>query len=260
MSAFRRAVTLTEGKGAIDSSWYQGRGAFGGIMAALVVREMEAKVGDVERAARSLTVHFCAPATEGPMEVTTEIVRAGSRVSHATARVVRDRAILTLATASFCKTRPGPSYVRAEMPKVAPASEVHEVPRDLPGIPAFLEHVELRFTGDVLPFSGGSLPEVHAWVRLREPEPVDAAVAALLLDGVPPAILSTFSEPRAVASVDFDIQVFERLPERAGAPDDFHLCAIRSRWAGDGYSEELRELWSPKGVLLAQCRQLLALL
>jgi hypothetical protein len=36
--------------------------------------------------------------------------------------------------------------------------------------------------------------------------------------------------------------------------------SIASRWADDGYCEELRDLWSPHGVLLAQCRQLLALL
>src|SRR5688500_15596981 len=124
-TAFSRAVTLTEdGKGTIDASWYQGRGAFGGIMAALLVSEMQAKVADAARSPRSVTVHFCGPATEGPMEVKTEIVRSGSRVSHATARVVRGAETMTLATASFAKPRPGPSYSRAEMPTVAPASAV----------------------------------------------------------------------------------------------------------------------------------------
>jgi acyl-CoA thioesterase len=258
MTAFARAVTLTEGKGTIDASWYQGRGAFGGIMAALLLREMQAKVGDRERIPRSVTVHFCGPATEGPVEVKTEVVRSGSRVSHVTARVVRGDETMTLATASFAKPRSGPSYVRAEMPKVAPSSECRDVPRGIPGMPAFFEHVDARFCGEHMPFSGGKVPEVNAWVRLREAEPVDAAVVACLLDVLPPAITSTFEAPRAVASVDFNVQLFS-IPE-ALDPTAFHLCAIRSRWAGDGYTEELRDLWSADGVLLGQCRQLLALL
>lgn len=122
MTAFSRAVTLTDGKGTIDASWYQGRGAFGGIMAAVLLREMQAKVADAERIPRSITVHFCAPATEGPMDVKMEVVRSGSRVSHATARVVRGDETMTLATASFAKPRVGPSYQRADMPNVRPAS------------------------------------------------------------------------------------------------------------------------------------------
>lgn len=34
-------------------------------------------------------------------------------------------------------------------------------------------------------------------------------------------------------------------------PTDGHpLVTIASRWADDGYTEELRELWSPRGELL----------
>ncbi len=260
-SAFERATTLSaEGTGSIDASWYQGRGAFGGLMAAMLLRAMRAKVGDEARTPRSLTVHFCGPATEGPIDVRTEVVRSGSRVTHAMARVTKGDETTTFATASFCRSRTGPSYALAKRPDVAPASELPSIPRSMPGLPAFFEHVDARFAGPVLPFSGAATPEIAAWVRLREPAPVDAAVAALLLDALPPAIIATFDAPRAVASVDFTIHFFERLPEHAGAPDDFHLVAIRSRWADDGYAEEIRDLWSPSGVLLAQCRQLLALL
>lgn len=257
MTAFSRAVTTTDGKGTIDAGWYQGRGAFGGIMTALLLREMQRKVADAERVPRTVTVHFCGPATEGPMEVKAEVVRTGSRVSHATARVVRGDETMTLATASFAKPRPGPSYSRAVMPKVAPASEVRDVPRGIPGMPAFFDHVDARFTGEHMPFSGGATPEIDVWVRLHEPEPIDAAVVACLLDVSPPAISATFAGPRAVASVDFTVQLFD-IP--AIDPSAFCLCSLRSRWSGDGYSEELRDLWSPEGILLGQCRQNLALL
>jgi len=263
-SAFERATVIggggTAGTSTIDASWYQGRGAFGGVLAALLVRAMERAVADDARGLRSLTVHFCGPATEGPVSVTSEIVRAGSRVTHATARIMRSGETLTFATASFCRERPGASYALASMPDVPPATGLGDFPRGVPGVPVFLQHLDLRLTGDTFPFSGANTPAFSAWVRLREPAPVDAAVAALLLDSLPPGISTTFDAPRPIASVDFRVQLFAPLPASASSPEDFHLVTVRSRWADGGYTEELRELWSPAGVLLAHCQQLIAIL
>lgn len=265
-TAYARAMTFstTESgvrRGVIDDSWHQGRGAFGGLLAAMTLRAMMEDVSDPERLPRSLTVHFCGPAS-GPFDLVSELVRAGSRVTHATARITTEKGVSTFASASFCKDRPdGASYALATMPDVKPASELRDVPRDLPGIAAFFQHVEARFAGPTFPFSSSpaSGARVAAWVRLRDPVVIDAPVAALLLDSLPPAITATFGVPRAVASVDFTVQFFTKLTAR-DLDSDHYLVSITSRWAGDGYTEELRDLWSPRGELLAQCRQLIALL
>lgn len=268
-SAYELATTLSKDDDTrrhvrIDPSWHQGRGAFGGLLASLMLGEMSKDVNDAERIARSLTLHFCAPAV-GDLQLTTEVVRTGSRVTHATARLSGAEGTATFGSASFCKDRPlAEHYVHASMPEVPPASRVPELPAGLPGLPAFFAHVDVRFCGGTMPFSSSPSKdaEVTAWVRLREPAPLDAPLAALLLDSLPPAISATFDAPRALASVDFTIHFFSRFgPAAEPAPsDEHHLVAIRSRWAGDGYTEELRDLWSPRGVLLAQCRQLIALL
>jgi len=268
-SAYELATTLstldgTRRRARIDPSWHQGRGAFGGLLASTMLAAMNEDVNDAERIARSLTVHFCAPAV-GDLDLTTEVVRVGSRVTHAVARLSGEKGTTTFGSATFCKDRPlAEHYVHASMPDVAPASSISELPPGIPGLPAFFEHVDVRFCGTTMPFSSSPSKDatVMAWVRLREPAPVDAPLAALLLDTLPPAISATFGVPRALASVDFTIQFFSRFEEprdeaMLGEP---HLVAVRSRWAGDGYTEELRDLWSPRGVLLAQCRQLIALL
>ncbi|MBS2012033.1 MAG: thioesterase family protein [Deltaproteobacteria bacterium] len=266
-------VDASRWRGRIDPSWHQGKGAFGGLGAALLLSTMQDTLADAERIPRSLTVHFCAPCA-GDFELTAEVVRRGGRVAHGAARITNGegaaRVVTTMATASFCKDRPDDvRHVAAEMPRVPPPSELHDVPEGVPGLPTFFHHTNVRFVTDVLPFTGASEARVAAWVRMREPEVVvDAPIAAMLLDTLPPALMSTFRAPRAVASVDFTVHFFEALgaPERANASkatregDAYHLVAIRSRWAAGGYAEELRDLWSPEGVLLAQCRQLLALL
>jgi len=218
----------------------------------------------VERSSSgSLTVHFCAPAA-GEVALATEIVRAGNRVTHATARVTSGeeaRKVATIASASFCKDRPDAhAYQHAAMPEVAGAAAVPSLPDGIPGLPPFFQHFDVRFVGPTLPFSGANEPNVAAWIRLREPSPIDAPLAALLLDVLPPGITALFDGGRPTASVDFTIQLFTRPSSLALDPEAHLLVTIRSRWAGDGYTEEVRDLWSPSGVLIGQCRQLLALL
>ncbi|CAN5924127.1 thioesterase family protein [soil metagenome] len=264
-TAYRRAMAFPKDEGGlrrarIEPAWHTGRGAFGGLMAAAKLQAMAEDVADAERTPRSLTVHFCAPAVE-EVVLSTEVVRVGSRVAHATARVSSEGKVVTFASASFCKDRPDAhDYQHAVMPEVAPASTIPELPAGLPGLPAFFQHFDVRFCGPTMPFSGAREPRVAAWVRLREPEPIDGPLAAMLLDVLPPAISATFEGPRAVASVDFTIQLFTRPAALALDPAAHHLVTIGSRWAADGYAEEVRDLWSPQGLLIGQCRQLLALL
>jgi acyl-CoA thioesterase len=249
-------------EGRLDASWYQGRGVFGGLLAAILLEAVGDEVADGARPPRSITLHFAAPATEGPFEVATEIVREGSRVTHARAELRRDGAVTTFATASFCASRASgsPRYAHARAPDVPPARESAPFPRSIPGVPAFFDHVDARFVGPSVPFTGSKTPAVAAWVRLVEPAPIDAPLAALLLDSLPPAITSTFTAPRPVASVDFTVRLYERLPRADVRPDDHLLVSIASRWADDGYTEEVRDLWTPGGILLGECRQLLAVL
>jgi acyl-CoA thioesterase len=251
--------------GSIDPSWYQGRGAFGGLVAGFLLTAMQEEVADALRTPRSATFHFCAPATEGPFRIATEIVRTGSRVTHAVARLETGGAVATFASASFCASRTEDiAYQAATMPAVPPPDALAPFPADFPGVPTFFRHFDVRFDRAALPFSGAPGPGVAAWVRPHEPfGGLDAAAAVLLLDALPPAVSATFTARRPVASVDFTAHFFERLPRpppREPRDEAFHLVSIASRWSGDGYTEELRDLWSPEGILLAQCRQLLALL
>lgn len=266
-TAFERAAALTPAgprrrKGHIDESWHQGRGGFGGLLAATALAAMTEDVGDPERAPRSLTVHFCAPAT-GTFELVTEVVRAGSRVSHATARIETGGSVATIASASFCKDRAiARSYLDADvkMPSVPAASTLAPLPSGIPGLPAFFQHVDARFCGATKPFTSAKEAKVAAWVQLREPLPLTAQLAAFLLDTLPAAMAATLDRPRPLASVDFNVKLLARFPLEGAAINDYYLVATRAGWADAGYTVEVRDLWSPRGELIAQCHQLIALL
>ncbi|MEW5848795.1 MAG: thioesterase family protein [Myxococcota bacterium] len=267
MSSFRDASEWAQTapgvfQGVIDESWYQGRGAFGGLLGGAILRGMIRTVASGARVPRSLTVHYCAPAVAGPVELKVHVERAGSSVSHVSARVEQQGEAVCLATATFAQSRRSSTiYLDAVMPKVAPAVDRPSVSPDVPGFPVFARnHFDYRFATDREPYCRADEALLHVWIKPRVPQRVDAPMAMGLIDAPPPAVLARLETLQAAATVDLTTHFFTALPLEDRVVDEHHLLFVRSRQAADGYTEQLTELWSPSGQLLAQCRQLVALL
>jgi acyl-CoA thioesterase len=90
------------------------------------------------------------------------------------------------------------------------------------------------------------------WIRLADPEPLDAHVIAALTDAWFPAVFTVTNEPVQVPTVDLTIH-FRDEPSPA---HDWCLVRFVSRHASSGFIEEDGEIWSADGRLLAQSRQL----
>lgn len=268
---FLRAATATRvGDDRFDVTftpdWNQGRGAYGGVVTAVVVDAVR-QVVDSRRRLRALGLSFCAPAKPGPATVTTRLVREGALVSTIGAELVGDGGVIASALATCAAPRVLPDDVRAAttlrraaMPEAMPPAAVEPIPVDVPLLPTFLRHLELRFaTGDPPGTSGTS--RLGVWLRFREPgvTTVDEAVAVALLDALPPALLSTLPAMRPAASVEWHVQFFAGLPRPLDADEDL-LVTAETLVAEDGYAEELDQLWTRDGVLLAQAHQTIALL
>src|SRR5512140_3761693 len=70
-------------------SWQQGRGAFGGLVLAAIIRSIEAELADPARALRTLTAEFCGPARPEPAELAVEVLREGSAVTTVDCRLTQ---------------------------------------------------------------------------------------------------------------------------------------------------------------------------
>ena len=123
MSVFEWASTPdAEGRICFDPSWNQGRGIYGGIPAAAMVRQMMRTLNRPECILRSLTVHFCRPieATDGHVGV--QSIRVGKRVAHMTAQVRQSSEVVCHASASFAASRDVDlRWQQGPMPMVRPA-------------------------------------------------------------------------------------------------------------------------------------------
>ena len=243
----------------VPDGWQQGRGAFGGLLIALLVRAISQHEGDDERTLRVLTAELCAPALVGSVEIRTETLRRGSNVTTTTARLLQGEQILAHAVGVLARQRQDDRRWVGPAPP-APPDWRSVPPMALPPVfaPVFTRWFEFRPDGPS-PFSGAASPMASGWIRLKQPGPVrDAAEVAALVDAWWPAHFATDDAPRPIATISFTLDfVADAAIVDRDAPLYHRGTLVAAR---HGYLVEQRELWSPEGELLAINTQTIALI
>jgi acyl-CoA thioesterase len=245
-------------RGVLGEDWYQGRGVFGGLISAIVLRSIERTVDDPARSARTLALFLAAPAIAGECVVRTAIERAGKYVTQASARVECGGELVASAIATYARPRESALVHRSvPMPAFPPP---HRVPAGPDGllIPKFCQHFEFRQAIGDAPFSGATHAHLGGWCRLREPVRPDAAMIAALLDSWAPAVLSLSPEWSPAATIDLTIQFTTTLPLADTRSEAYYAFEARSTVVEDGYADDQATLWTADGLPVATARQLVA--
>ncbi|MEQ9079799.1 MAG: thioesterase family protein [Sandaracinaceae bacterium] len=243
--------------GQLREAWYQGRGVYGGVVAALLVDAMGACADD--RPIRGLDVAFCAPATAGPATIDVEILRAGRNVAQLGARLTREGLLIATGRATFARPRRSAlEYTDPASPPFPPPAEVEDGPAAL-YVPEFCQHFEFRQALGAAPFGGAGEPRLGGWCRPREPHPCDARLVVALLDAWAPAALGLAESWTGAASIELGVSFHRALPDLSVPHDAFYAFEARSRVVGDGYADERSTLWDHQGLPLASARQVVAL-
>jgi acyl-CoA thioesterase len=238
-----------------DPGWWVARGPNGGYVAAIALRALQHAVGDPQRAARSLALHYLAPPAEGPARMETRVERAGRSLTSVSGRLVQGGRLLALALAAFSRPRESLSFADAVAPEASPPERCPALERRIP----IHARYEQRWAIGTPPFAGGSRALAGGWIRLAEqPRVVDAPLLAAYADAWPPAVFSRLDAmlPAGIPTVDLTVHFRAPLPPAGACDDDFVLAVFRSRVAREGFLEEDGEIWSRQGELLAQSRQL----
>ena len=242
----------------IDRKWWVLRGPNGGYVAAILQRAMTAAVDDLDRPARSLTVHFLTPPEAGPVDFHTQIERQGRSLMSTSARLVQGGRLIATAVGAFSARRDAIEYSEVEMPDVPPPSDVPS--RSLEGAPAHAAMFDWRPAIGPVPFSEGDQAITGGWFRLREPQVADPVVLTAYADGWFPALFFRTREPVGVPTVDFTVHFRAGLPLPTARPEDHYLVVFRAPLSHDGFVVEDGEIWSQDGQLVAQVRQLAVVL
>ncbi|WP_434385100.1 acyl-CoA thioesterase [Melittangium boletus] len=249
---------LGEGRyaGRITPHWFQGRGAYGGVLGGALLRSMMRELAEPVRTPRSLTVHFCGPVSEAEALITVRLERGGRQVSHLSARLEQEGKVACLATATFALPRDTSLvFSEARAPEAPPPADLPSIPSEF--LPAFGAHFDYRwFQG--LPFSGAAEPRMAGWVRPRQGEPLDAPLLVGLLDAFPSAAFARVDGFCQGATMDYTAHFYAPLP-LASAPDAFFLRTSHALHAAQGYADDLAHVWNEEGQLLGQLRQMAAI-
>ena len=239
----------------VDAGWFAPAGPNGGYLASIVLRAMLAAVGDPARAPRSLTLHYLRAPAAGAVDVAVEVQRDGRSLSTLSARMEQEGRPCVLAVGAFATAFPTVADYAAPMPPAPPPEAISPVP-PMPGMPPIFAQLETRPAIGPVPFSGGDEARSGGWLRLAEPREADAVAVATYADAWWPAPFTRLTAPVAAPTVDLTIHFRRALPHPGMDPAAPLLGLFTSRFSAEGFFEEDGELWSPDGVLLAQCRQL----
>jgi acyl-CoA thioesterase len=243
--------------GRIDGGWRIVRGANGGHVAAIVLRAMML-ADDSEREPRSLTVHFTrTPSDDDPIRVAVATERVGRTMSTLTARMEQNGKLVAVGLASFSTPRRGPEFAEISMPEVPAPDELEQV-SDRPDFP-FGRHFDFRRALGPRPGERSDTAEHGVWMRLREPQLPDYPLITQLCDAWAPAVFARLGEGgggAGVPTVEMTYHYREMLPQEGARPEDWYLGVFKTTLARSGFIEEDGWLWSSRGTLLAQSRQL----
>lgn len=243
----------------VPDGWQQGRGAFGGLVLAALIRAFEQEADTPAQPLRAVNATLCGPVLAEEAEISVEMLRQGSNTSTLAARITQEGTVRAHATALFGRRRvEDGDWNDYDTPAIGNWREADVAHLPEPLAPTFTQHMEFRPLSG-FPFSGSAEREVNGWVRPKHPgEARDAAYLACCMDAYWPAAFAAITSPRPMATITFSMEFPGTLDGLdLDAPLFFRSTCPMSR---DGYMVEFRELFGEDGRLLALNQQTICII
>ena len=244
-------------KFSIDSSWGQGRNAFGGLTSALVLTYIEQQADLTDADLRTINIHFCgAVILEQPCQFTHRVLSKGKSVIQIEGQLLQDGQVKTQIVACFGAKRQ--SSIQITPASTSPAKSVADAtkfPHNPKQTPQFAQYFDMRFTNGSAPFSGASEGVIGGWMRFKEPtEVLNDSAMLVLIDAWPPAVLPMLTTHAPASTITWNLEFIQ--PRDALKKQDYLHYECKTVQADMGYAHTEATICHPNGQLLALSRQL----
>ena len=237
----------------VPANWAQGRTAYGGFTASLLLAAVEKELEGLAPL-RSALVNFTGPLS-GPPQIAVEVLRQGRNVTTVAARAQVEGKVAAAATFSFGAAQD--SHVSEVCP--APHAEDPEAtrsffPETMKTLPArFFENFEARLIDGHLPFMGADEGYTRAWVRHRDEDNRTTPVGLLnIADVLPPAVFTKCSRFGPNSSMNWICNV---LTEDLSTEGGWYMIESRLSAGHDGYSSQVMRMWNTRGEMVVEGMQ-----
>lgn len=240
-------------RGEITHDWDVIGGApNGGYLMAVGLAALRGDLGPPD--ALTVTGHYLARCEAGPVEVHTEVLRAGGRHATGVARLVQGGEERVRLTATFgdLGAASGPTHTSDGPPDVPPVDECLGPPEGFE-LPPIARRFESRLAPDCVGWAVGApsgTGRMAGWIRFSDDQPTTAAALPLMADALPPAVLNIVGSATWVPTLEMTVQT------RARPRDGWLRAVFTTRFLEHGYLEEDGELWDEDDRLVALSRQL----
>lgn len=256
MSEFDEATQVTaDGVGAIAPGWDINGNANGGYLLAVAANHLRAVSGRADPL--TVTGHYLAPGTPGPVQVDAEVVKAGRRFTTVAGRLHRDGTPIVQVLATFgdlVGVADAFSYVDGGPPQLPPMEEcVPRSPSQGPVNVAINERLNVRLRPGDESFVRGErkgVAEMAGYFAFADGRAIDPLALLLACDAFPPAVFHIDLPPGWVPTLEYTVHV-----RGTPAPGPVR-CVFRSHFVQGGLFNEDGEVWDSADRLVAQSRQL----
>ncbi len=237
----------------VPENWKQGRTAYGGFAAALMLAA--ARRGRAELPPlRSALVNFTAPVTAAP-EFLVETFRQGRNVTTLNVRASIDGRVAAQGTFSFGVAQD--SHISQSCPALAaqaPEQTDPLFPSDMRRLlPRFFENFETRLIEGDLPFTAADRGYLRIWARYRDAAMRDRPEGLIgIADVLPPAVFPMCRIRGPNSSMTWICNI---LPEAPTTRDGWWMLETDLTAAQDGFSSQVMRIWNTDGDLVAEGMQ-----
>ncbi len=240
---------------AAPGAYWNMAGPFGGATAALMMRaiiEDERRVGEPV----AITVNFCGPIVDAPLELDVRVARSGKSVQHWSVDLRQGDTIVATATAVCALRREGWRFENGAMPEAPPPDALAPRQSDQLG---WTSRYDMRFVSGAPRFErddAGRDPRSVLWLRDAPARPLDFVSLTALSDAFFVRIVHARGDIPPVATVTLTTYFHATGAELARVGERALLGVADTRLFDHGFFDQTAELWSPDGHLIASSVQM----
>jgi acyl-CoA thioesterase len=239
-----------------DPRYTHPAGLFGGWTAAALLSAVGGEPGD-RGEPLSLTVLYADAVLPSPLEISTRLLRSGSRLQFWRAELRQDERLRADAQITFGVRRRSFSFVDVTCPD-APPPEAIPSAAPPPETAPFFRQFETRWVTTPPQIRTGLPARSLFWLRNQHGRRLDAPGLAAIADFAPPRTFYFSTALRPSSTVSMNVYFHATRAELAEVEDDFVLSDVRARRCESGYYDHEVRIWSRSGALLATSEQVAA--
>jgi len=241
---------------AVDSTWMQGRTAFGGLIATLANRAMRQLV-PADRPLRALQAVFIGPIPEGEAVFTPTVSRVGKAVTLTRCTAHSGGEVSMTVTAMYGAGRESVLNIKppAQRCEVAPNDAKEKPYKEGSGLPTFLQHYQQRWARGARLFSQATDARMSVYLRYRNEDVARTteAHALALMDAIPSPALALMDKPSPASTLSWTLELLDTQFD-FGIDEWWRLDADVDA-AAEGYVVHSSQVVNPAGRIAAISRQ-----